>query len=94
MLLTIMRSICVAAAMVPVTAVAQDQLRFDRLFVIGDSLSDGGAYSQAGAAGVLPAIRYRFTTNAADGSSRTYAEALATPATASTNMDCAVGRTN
>lgn len=57
-----------------------EELRFDRLFVIGDSLSDGGAYSQAvvaGSGGALPNIQYRFTTNAPDGSSQTYAEGLA-----------------
>ncbi len=53
----------------------------DRLFVIGDSLSDGGAYTQAivaGSGGTLPAQpRYRFLTNNLDGSSLTWAEHLA-----------------
>ena len=56
-----------------------EELRFDRLFVIGDSLSDAGAYSQAVVAesgGALPNIPYRFTTNALDGSSLTYSEHL------------------
>ncbi|MEM7057018.1 MAG: autotransporter domain-containing protein [Pseudomonadota bacterium] len=69
----------VIAALLPMSAFAEE-LRFDRLFVIGDSLSDGGAYSQAvvaGSGGALPNIQYRFTTNAPDGSSQTYAEALA-----------------
>ncbi|MEM9060655.1 MAG: autotransporter domain-containing protein [Pseudomonadota bacterium] len=58
-----------------------EELRFDRLFVIGDSLSDAGTYSQAAvvaSGGALPTgVRYRFTTNALDGSSVTYAEQLA-----------------
>ena len=58
-----------------------EELRFDQLYVIGDSLSDGGAYSQAvqaGGGGLLPQINYRFLTNAPDGSSTTYAENLGT----------------
>jgi len=60
-----------------------DEFQIDRLFVVGDSLSDGGAYSQAvrgGAAAAgqtLPDIRYRFLNNAADGSSQVYAETVA-----------------
>jgi outer membrane lipase/esterase len=60
-------------------AVAADELRFDNLFVIGDSLSDGGTYSQAvqaGGGGLLPQINYQFLTNAPDGSSLTYAGVL------------------
>ncbi len=70
------------AMTVSTTAMAQE-FRLDRLFVVGDSLSDGGTYSQAVQAGAalggqaVPAIRYRFTDNRADGSSRTYAEVLA-----------------
>lgn len=67
--------------MVP-ASVAAEEFRIDRLFVVGDSLSDGGVYSQAIQAGqaaagqpVVP-INYRWTTNALDGSSRTYAEVL------------------
>lgn len=62
-----------------VSGVSADELRFNNLFVIGDSLSDGGAYSQAvqaGGGGQLPAINYKFLTNAPDGSSLTYAEVL------------------
>ena len=58
------------------SAASADELRFDNLFVLGDSLSDGGTYSQgvqAGGGGLLPAIQYRFLTNAPDGSSLTYA---------------------
>ena len=62
-------------------SVRSEELRFDRLFVIGDSLSDGGTYSQSAIAGsngsLPPNIRYRFTTNNLDGSSRTYAGFLA-----------------
>ena len=64
---TTIRSICMVAVMFPVTALARDQLRFDRLFVIGDSLGDGGTYSQAvqaGAGGTLPASTGRFTRSA------------------------------
>lgn len=62
------------------TTATAEELRFNNLFVIGDSLSDGGTYSQAvqaGGRGALPAINYRFLTNAADGSSLTYAGVLA-----------------
>ena len=56
-----------------------EELRFNNLYVIGDSLSDGGTYSQSvkvGGRGLLPDINYRFLTNAPDGSSLTYAEVL------------------
>ena len=72
-----------AMAMTLSTAAIADEFRLDRLFVVGDSLSDGGAYSQAVQAGAalnnqtVPDIRYRFTDNRLDGSSRTYAEVLA-----------------
>lgn len=59
---------------------AAEELEFNRLIVLGDSLSDEGAYSQSvflGSGGALPNINYRFTTNAPDGSSRTYAGFLA-----------------
>ncbi len=64
------------------SAIAQE-FRIDRLFIIGDSLSDAGAYSQAipaaAAAGgtILPQIPYQFLNNAPDGSSQTYAGVLA-----------------
>ncbi len=61
------------------TSASAEELRFDNLYVIGDSLSDGGTYSQgivANGGGSLPNINYRFLTNAPDGSSRTYAEVL------------------
>ncbi|MFN4057979.1 MAG: autotransporter domain-containing protein [Roseinatronobacter sp.] len=62
------------------TAASANELRFDRLHIIGDSLSDGGAYSQAvqaGSGGLLPNINYKWLTNAPDGSSLTYGEVLA-----------------
>ena len=68
-----------AAMLMGLTAASAEELRFHRLHVLGDSLSDGGAYSQAvqvGGGGALPAINYRWLTNAPDGSSRTYAEVL------------------
>ncbi len=72
-----------ALAMTVSTTVLADEFRIDRLFVVGDSLSDGGAYSQAIRVGgaqqgqTLLDIPYRFTNNRADGSSRTYAEVVA-----------------
>lgn len=51
----------------------------NRLFVIGDSLSDGGAYSRT-VSSIRPGpedILYNFTTNPSDGSSATYADFLA-----------------
>ena len=61
-----------------VSPVSAEELRFDNLYVIGDSLSDGGTYTQAVRAGGAPfPINYRFLTNAPDGSSLTYAEVLA-----------------
>lgn len=62
------------------TTASAEELRFDRLHIIGDSLSDGGTYSQAVRAGsrfTVPDIRYRWLTNAPDGSSLTYGEVLA-----------------
>jgi outer membrane lipase/esterase len=72
----------VAGGMICATAfgASAEELRFDNLYVIGDSLSDGGTYSQAvqaGGGGLLPAISYKWLTNAPDGSSLTYAGALA-----------------
>lgn len=60
-----------------------DEFTIDRLFVVGDSLSDSGTYSQAVQAGAarngqtVPNIQYRFLNNAPDGSSQTYAEVVA-----------------
>ena len=56
-----------------------DELRFDDVYIIGDSLSDAGAYSlavQAGGMGQLPVINYKWLTNAPDGSALTYGEVL------------------
>ena len=61
-------------------SVAQaDTYGFSRIFSLGDSLTDGGTYSNAIKAGnpAAPNILYRFTDNAPDGSSRTWAEVLA-----------------
>lgn len=53
----------------------------NRLFVIGDSLSDGGAYSiginELVTQVTNPNFRFNFATNPADGSSVTYADFLA-----------------
>ncbi len=70
------------------TTAMADEFELNRMFVIGDSLSDGGTYTQsstfilAGQGATPPSLanqdfRFRFTNNAADGSSRTYAEVLA-----------------
>lgn len=65
----------------PPIPVAAEEFRVDRFFVVGDSLSDPGAYSQGvpvASGGTLPAgPRYRFTTNALDGSSLMWSEHLA-----------------
>ena len=78
--MTYFRKMALAGLLGSTSLAAQaEELRFDDLFVIGDSLSDGGTYSQAvqaGGGGLLPAINYRFLTNAPDGSSLTYAEVL------------------
>ncbi|OSQ51210.1 autotransporter domain-containing protein [Marivita geojedonensis] len=61
------------------TVAAAEELRFDDLFIIGDSLSDAGTYSQsiiASGQGQLPVINYKFLTNVPDGSSLTYGEFL------------------
>jgi outer membrane lipase/esterase len=63
-----------------VSATSAEELRFNNLYVIGDSLSDGGTYSQAvqaASGGLLPVINHRYLTNAPDGSSLTYAGVLA-----------------
>jgi len=78
-----------ASTVLVAPAMAQE-FRIDRLFVVGDSLSDLGTYSQAiptGAAllgNTLPNgdpfptdINYRFTNNLADGSSLNYSEVVA-----------------
>ncbi len=58
---------------------AAEEFRIDRFFVIGDSLSDAGAYSQGTTfVGGLPAgPNYKFTTNALDGSSLIWSQHLA-----------------
>ena len=77
-----------ALAMTVSTTAIADEFELNRMFVIGDSLSDGGTYTQSSTV-VLASptyapptlsnqdFRFRFTNNAADGSSRTYAEVLA-----------------
>ncbi|KMK68383.1 autotransporter domain-containing protein [Puniceibacterium sp. IMCC21224] len=77
---TIKRATVGAMLCATVTGATAEELKFDNLYIVGDSLSDGGAYSQtvqAGGGGLLPAINYRWLTNAPDGSSRTYGEVLA-----------------
>lgn len=68
------------AASLAMGAAQADSLSFSRLYTLGDSLTDGGAYTNT-AKGLIgptaPNIAYRFMNNAPDGSSRTYAEILA-----------------
>lgn len=61
------------------TAAQAETYSFSRIFTLGDSLTDGGTYSNAIKAGnpAAPNILYRWLGNASDGSSRTYAEVLA-----------------
>lgn len=61
-----------------------ETVQFNRVFALGDSLTDGGAYSNPARLGLIgagvtnaPAIQYRFLDNQPDGSSRTWAEVLA-----------------
>lgn len=65
------------AASVAMTSAQADSISFSRLYTLGDSLTDGGTYSAAVIAGGAPVGLYRFTNNALDGSSRVYAEVLA-----------------
>ena len=78
-----------ALAMTLSTSVFADEFRIDRMYVVGDSLSDGGAYETAGSLGFSantgmasptatnPDFRFRFMNDAADGSNGVYAEVLA-----------------
>ncbi len=68
------------AATMAMGAAQADSLSFSRMYTLGDSLTDGGAYTNT-AKGLIgptaPNIAYRFINNAPNGSSRTYAEILA-----------------
>ncbi len=59
--------------------VRAEEFRIDRFFVIGDSLSDAGAFSQGVpvVSGLPNGIPYRFTTNALNGSSLVWSQHLA-----------------
>ena len=66
------------AATMAMGAAQADSISFSRLYTLGDSLTDGGAYSGAViAGGAPPNLLYRWTNNALDGSSRVYSEVLA-----------------
>ena len=69
---------CLTAATVSASA---GQFTISNFYVVGDSLSDPGAYSQGvpvASGGVLPTgIPYRFTTNALNGSSQVWSQILA-----------------
>lgn len=56
-----------------------EEFRINRFFVIGDSLSDAGAYSQGVPviSGLPAGPLYKFTTNALDGSSLVWSEVVA-----------------
>lgn len=58
------------------TVASAAEFKIDRFFVVGDSLSDGGAYSQLAMVNIgpgAPNIFYKFTENNPDGSSNTWA---------------------
>ncbi len=66
------------------TAVSAQGLKVDRFFIVGDSLSDGGAYSTIAKLGIetatgnpAPNIFYKFTENNIDGSSKVWADVVA-----------------
>lgn len=79
-------AVAFASTIVSSAAIAQE-FQLNQLFVLGDSLSDGGTYTQSsavvlgnqGIATPTPpeGFQYRFTDNQPDGSSQTYAEGLA-----------------
>ena len=72
-------SAATALALITTSAYAEE-LNFSKLYIVGDSLSDGGVYSQsvrAGSGFTLPDIPYQFLTNAPDGSSQVWAAVLA-----------------
>ena len=74
---------CALGALLAVTAMAPapataEEFRINRFFVVGDSLSDAGAYTQGVTLGGAPAgPLYKFTTNALDGSSLVWSQVLA-----------------
>lgn len=77
--------ICAAASLALLTLSAQaGTVEFKNIYSLGDSLSDVGVYSNAVIGGAalqgitLPNIRYRFTDNNPDGSSKVWVENLAT----------------
>ncbi len=78
---TLLASASVVATLA--TPAIADEFRIDRLFVVGDSLSDGGTYSNSARflrqnfGESAPDIPYKFLNNAQDGSSQVYAEVVA-----------------
>jgi outer membrane lipase/esterase len=72
-------SVC-ALMLSPIFANADSSTAFNRLITLGDSLTDGGAYSGlpiAQSGGLAPNIKYKFTTNFSDGSAKVWAEYFA-----------------
>ncbi len=74
--------ILAAVSFTPTIASAQG-LQVDRFFIVGDSLSDGGAYStiarvsiEAATGNPAPDIFYKFTENNIDGSSKVWADVV------------------
>lgn len=66
------------ALLIPATTYADATMPFTRIFTLGDSLTDGGAYSGTVIASGAPAGNlYKFTTNFTDGSAKVWAEYLA-----------------
>ncbi len=73
-------AVLATAAMIAPTSAEADQFRINNFYVVGDSLSDAGAYSQAVPIifnGLPAGIPYRFTTNALDGSSLVWSQHVA-----------------
>jgi outer membrane lipase/esterase len=72
-------AIAIAAAALGAATAGAEEFRVNRFFVIGDSLSDAGTYSQGVpvVSGLPAGPRYRFTTNALDGSSLVWSEHVA-----------------
>lgn len=78
-LVSIIKSALLLLALsIPAVARADVTHLFTRLFTLGDSLTDGGAYSGTVIASGAPAgNHYKFTTNFTDGSAKIWAEYLA-----------------
>lgn len=73
------KSLLAAAVLTTFATATLADTAFNRIISLGDSSSDGGTYSGAIALDPsMPNIRYKFTTNFADGSAKVSVERLAT----------------